>query len=151
MLIIKKPINLKSRDFECTLEDNFCHRIRGNYMLFTSNLNKEDLLHMVTMPPEVYLAEGNTTTFIQHHSIHENKEVKIDILNNLLNLPQFRRRKTNVLCNTHLHCNPKFSQITSLSHMDMTRLKGISFIGEEKEFISVNFQNFGHICNEPFL
>lgn len=85
MLIIKKPIELKSRESMCTLEDNFCHKIRANYSLLTSDLGQEDLMHMVTMPPELYLAEGNTTTFIHQNSVYENKEIKVDVLNNLLN------------------------------------------------------------------
>ena len=57
-----------------------------------------------TMRPEVLGGLGGFSgAFSLEKFIPSPPNNSFILLNNFLNLPQFRRRKTNVLCNTHLH------------------------------------------------
>ena len=85
MITIKSPIELKTRtDF---VHDNmaFEERIAGNYSLMGLEIGPEELLHIVSQPPEIYLAEGGATTIVGNTLIQSRNEEKLDIVNNMLN------------------------------------------------------------------
>ena len=85
MITLKSPIELKTRtDF---VHDNlaFEERIAGNYDLMGLEIGPEELLHIVSQPPEIYLAEGGATTIVGNTLIASHNEEKLDIINNMLN------------------------------------------------------------------
>ena len=85
MLIIKEPIKLNCKEMIQGVNEGFCQRIRSNYNLMTADLDGEELLHMVTSPPEVYLAQASSSQIMNQTMIFDQKEVKIEMMNNLLN------------------------------------------------------------------
>lgn len=85
MLIIKEPIRLNCKETIHTVNEGFCHRIRDNYHLMTAEMNREELLHMVTSPPEIYLAEPDSSQIMNQTLIFNQKEINIEMMNNLLN------------------------------------------------------------------
>ncbi len=85
MLKIKAPIPLVCRPSVLRLTDNFYQRVTGNYQILTASWNTEELLHLVTAPPEVYLAEGGMTTLVDASSTLLRQDVRLDIMNNVLN------------------------------------------------------------------
>ena len=86
MLKLKTPIGLVNRNITSKSVDGFFNRINGNYELINSSIDPEDLLHVYTQPPEVFLAEGDTTNIFNSNLNVENKQIqKLEILNNLIN------------------------------------------------------------------
>ena len=85
MLTIKAPIELKNRSGFVHDNEGFCHMITGRYSLMGSNIDGEDLLHAVTTPPEIFIAEGNQTTVTGNTFFNNRNEEKLEIINNVLN------------------------------------------------------------------
>ena len=85
MLTVKAPIELKCRAGIVPSYEGFVRRITGNYEMMSAAVTGEDLLHLVTEPPEVFFAEGSVSTIINQTNINQNQENKLEILNQLLN------------------------------------------------------------------
>lgn len=85
MLTVKAPIELKCRAGIVPSYEGFVRRITGNYEMMTAAVTGEDLLHLVTEPPEVFFAEGSVSTVINQTNINHNQENKLEVLNQLLN------------------------------------------------------------------
>ena len=85
MLTVKAPIELKCRAGIVLSYEGFVRRITGNYEMMSAAVTGEDLLHLVTEPPEVFFAEGSVSTIINQTNINQNQENKLEILNQLLN------------------------------------------------------------------
>ena len=85
MMIIKSPIELKVRTDLMHGYDAFGERIAGNYALMGLEIGEEELLHMVSSPPEIYLMEEGTTTIGGNTIISSRNEEKFNIVNNMLN------------------------------------------------------------------
>ena len=85
MLTIKAPLELTCRPSIVPSHEAFYHRIMGNYGVIGSGIDQEDLLHVMTMPPEIYLGEGGMTHVVQQMQIQNSQENKLTIINNLLN------------------------------------------------------------------
>jgi len=66
-------------------QEAFYHRIKGNYELISSGIDREDLLHVVTAPPEVYLGEGGMGSIVNNTRVQNRQETKMEVFNNLLN------------------------------------------------------------------
>ena len=62
MIIIKAPIELKIRTDLTQRNDSFGERIAGNYSLMGLEIGEEELIHMVSSPPEIYLADVGSTS-----------------------------------------------------------------------------------------
>ncbi len=61
-------------------------RITSSYSLMNSEISSEDLLHVVTQPPEVFLLGGDETNiFNSNVSVENINSNKYEILNNLIN------------------------------------------------------------------
>ena len=58
MLTLKAPLELRCNPAMISSQEAFYHRITGNYGLLSAGIDKEDLLHVVTAPLELYLEEG---------------------------------------------------------------------------------------------
>lgn len=86
MLKIREPIKLANRDIQISAGDGFYERITAGYSLMNSDISSEDLLHIVTQPPEVFLMEGDGTNIFNSNVNVENiNSSKFEILNNLIN------------------------------------------------------------------
>lgn len=85
MLTIHTPIELTVNPSILQLNDNFTQRLTGNYKMIGNGLEPEDMLHFISEPPEVYLAEGGMTALIDNKTIYENQNLKMDVINNVLN------------------------------------------------------------------
>lgn len=85
MLTIHTPIELTVNPSILQLNDNFTQRLTGNYKMIGNGLEPEDMLHFMSEPPEVYLAEGGMTALIDNKTIYENQNLKMDVINNVLN------------------------------------------------------------------
>lgn len=85
MLTIHTPIELTVDPSILQLNDNFTERLTGNYKMIGSGLEPEDMLHFMSEPPEVYLEEGGMTALIDNKTVFENRTLKMDVINNVLN------------------------------------------------------------------
>lgn len=85
MLKIKAPIELKCRAGIVPSYEGFARRITGNYEMMTAAVTGEDLLHLVTEPPEIFFEEGSVSTILHQTNINQNQENKLEVLNQLLN------------------------------------------------------------------
>ncbi len=94
MLKIKAPIELRCSTDVTTVGDSFGERIRGNYGVMGVGLSGEELMHLVSRPPEIYLAEGGITNLVSEANIENRQLNKVEIINNFLN---------RVLVNTDAH------------------------------------------------
>ncbi len=118
MLTIKAPIEIKSRTDFIKERESFNERIMGNYGLMGMEIGSEELLHIVTTPPEIYIAEGEMTTVSGNTVINSKNEEKLNIINNALNrilisvdtplTYQDRTYITDVLCKMGIRDDRKF-------------------------------------------
>ncbi len=85
MLTVKAPIELKCQAPVFSSWEGFYHKVSGNYQLMSSRIEQEDLLHLLSVPPEIYIGEGGMTSLVNNTRIQNNQETKLEIVNNLLN------------------------------------------------------------------
>ena len=85
MLTITAPIELKCKAPVTSAHEGFYHRINDNYAMITQNLAPEDLLHVMTTPPEYYFGEGDQTNIFQQTNRNRFQENRLEIVNNLIN------------------------------------------------------------------
>ncbi len=86
MLTISAPIEVKAKSTYIRDPEAFYHRIVGNYSLMETQIGEEDLLHIASTPPEIYVQEGEgMTSILQYNERNETNLNKVDILNNVLN------------------------------------------------------------------
>ena len=86
MLKLKEPISLTANINPIKINDGFGKRITGNYELILNDITSNDLMHAFTQPPEVFLAEGETTNIFNNNiNITNQQNKKLEILNNLIN------------------------------------------------------------------
>ncbi len=86
MLTITAPIEIKAKTTYIRDPEAFYERIIGNYSLMETRIEEEDLLHISTTPPEIYVSEGEgMTSIINQSQRNETNLQKVEILNNVLN------------------------------------------------------------------
>lgn len=85
MLTIRTPIELKNDPSILTVTDAFAVRIGANYEQMTAKLSPEELLHLISAPPEIYLAEGGAHSFVDLTNNVQSQELKLSMINNVLN------------------------------------------------------------------
>ena len=86
MLTVKAPIEIKARTTYVSTPEAFYRRITGNYSLMETPVTAEDLLHLSTTPPEIYVQEGEgMTSILTSNTRNETNLQKVEILNNVLN------------------------------------------------------------------
>lgn len=85
MLTIRTPIELKNDPSILTMTDAFAARIGANYEQMTARLSPEELLHLISAPPEIYLAEGGAHSFVDLTNNVQSQELKLSMINNVLN------------------------------------------------------------------
>ncbi len=85
MLTIKAPIAIKCGRAMASSHESFAQRILGNYQLAAAKMEREDLLHVVMAPPEVYIGGGALTSIVEDTRVRNIREMKLTMINNLLN------------------------------------------------------------------
>lgn len=85
MLTIHTPIELKNDPSILTMTDAFAARIGANYQQMTARLSPEELLHLISAPPEIYLAKGGAHSFVDLTNNVQSQELKLSMINNVLN------------------------------------------------------------------
>lgn len=86
MLKFLAPLKIKAKTTYIRDPEAFYHRIIGGYSLMSLHIDEEDLLHITSTPPEIYVAEGGEMTGIYTNSRHNEVNInKVNILNNVLN------------------------------------------------------------------
>ena len=66
-------------------QEAFCERITGNYMQIGQYLTDTDMLHLVSKPPELFVAGSDITGIFNSTDIENNQIQKTKIINNLIN------------------------------------------------------------------
>ena len=85
MLRLRAPIELKISAGMSKDHASDYNRMVANYSLMASDINPEEMLHVLTSPPEIYLAEGGMTTVTGTTVLNNRREENIEIINNVLN------------------------------------------------------------------
>lgn len=85
MLTITAPIELKCKAPENSMHEGFYHRIADQYSMMSTKLTPEDLLHVVTTPPEYYFGGEDETNIFQQMNVNTHQENKLEVINNLVN------------------------------------------------------------------
>ena len=85
MLKIKAPISLKCNTDITTVGDAFSERMKSNYSVIGSGLSGEELMHLVSRPPEIYVGDGGITNLVSEANIENRQINKVNVINNFLN------------------------------------------------------------------
>ncbi len=85
MLILKEPLKLKSLSPIAGRSDGFFDRMNANYQVLWAKYRPEELFHMMSVPPEIYINEGGAAAFITQNENHITQEVRLEMVYNLLN------------------------------------------------------------------
>lgn len=85
MLTITAPIELKCKAPENSMHEGFYHRIADQYSMMSINLTPEDLLHVMTTPPQYYFGGGDEMNIFQQTNVNAHEENKLEVINNLVN------------------------------------------------------------------
>lgn len=85
MIKIKAPIELKSRRDFIKDGSSFTERIMGNYSILGLDIGAEELLHMMSSPPEIYIAQEGAQTVVGNTFITRSNEDRLEVVNNMLN------------------------------------------------------------------
>lgn len=85
MLILKEPVKLKSLSPIIRRTDGFYERMHANYQVLWAKYGPEDLFHLLSLPPQVYVNEGGMTTFVTQNHNQMNQEVRLLLVHNLIN------------------------------------------------------------------
>ena len=86
MLMLSAPLEIKAKTTYLRDPEAFYHRIVGGYSLMAAHIDEEDLLHISSTPPEIYVMEGGgMTSVLSNNQSNEININKVNILNNVLN------------------------------------------------------------------
>lgn len=85
MLTIRTPLELTVNPSILTISDNFTSRMIDNYNQINADIEATDMMHFISAPAEVYVGEGGMTSLIESRNIFENQEIKVNIINSVLN------------------------------------------------------------------
>ncbi len=85
MLTIREPISLKIHKPMQSVREDMAEKMKANYGIMNTLIRKEELLHITSEPPEIYFAEGNDLNLFTNIKNENVQEVRLDVINNLLN------------------------------------------------------------------
>lgn len=85
MLKLHTPIELKNDPSIFTANEGFGARMSANYEQLAAHLAPEDLLHLISAPPEVYVVEGSTHSLVDLTNNFQSQEIRLNLINNVLN------------------------------------------------------------------
>lgn len=85
MITIVQPLPVALKADFLQSNESFADRIIGNYRQMAESVTAEDLLHLVTQPPEVFLMDGGAGVFMNETYVRNEQRQKVDIINNVAN------------------------------------------------------------------
>ena len=85
MLTIKPPISLRTQKRLSTIHQDMNEKIIGNYSLMNDSIRREELLYLTTSTPDIYFAEGSSTSVLNEITSQTRQEFRLDVINNLVN------------------------------------------------------------------
>lgn len=85
MLIINRPIELQSISTLNIHSDVLGEKISANYRMIGTKITSEELLHMTMLEPQVYVGIQNGSTLVVENNIHEDNQLKLDLINQMIN------------------------------------------------------------------
>lgn len=85
MLTIKTNIDYKCLTPMCKTKDPLSEKILGDYDLIKADFIPEELLHLMTETPDIYFQEGQISNILNDNRVVTNQNIKVDVLNNMLN------------------------------------------------------------------
>ena len=85
MLTITSPIKTALNPDLCETGESFARRIIANYDQINEFISREDLFHVVTQPPEIFMMGDGGSSFLSETEIHNTQLKKVEIINNLMN------------------------------------------------------------------
>ena len=85
MLTITAPIKTVLNPDLCESNESFGRRIMANYDQMSEFITREDLFHLVTQPPEIFMLGEGGSSFLSETEIHNTQLKKVEIVNNLMN------------------------------------------------------------------
>ena len=85
MLKIKPSESMRKLKPLTPFYSGFSERIRTNYGNINVRMEKEELIHLVSEPPEVFLEDFGMTTLTNNTNIHSTKNIKVEMLNEMIN------------------------------------------------------------------
>ena len=85
MLTITAPIKTALKSDLTGASESFAKRIIANYDQLSEFIDREDLFHVVTQPPEIFLMDAGNQSFLSETEVHNNQMKKVEIINNLMN------------------------------------------------------------------
>ncbi len=85
MLTITAPIKTTLNPDLCETNESFAKRIQANYDQMSEFITREDLFHLVTQPPEIFMMGDGGSSFFSETEIHNTQLKKVEIVNNLMN------------------------------------------------------------------
>ena len=77
MLKIKSADSMRKLKPLTPFYSGFSERIRTNYGAMNVRMDKEELIHLVSEPPEVYLEDFGMTRLTNNTNINSTKNIKI--------------------------------------------------------------------------
>lgn len=152
MLTLRKPIKLKANSPIRRKPSMQPNTMRLNYGLISSRIEPEDLLHLVTAPAQLFLAEGSVTNVLSGDTNRIHQESKLEVINNFLNriilnenghyTYQDRVYISNVLHQLGIQNEEKFmSMVQELKHHTDNTNRLINIYGQHSEIIHNLIQN----------
>lgn len=85
MLKLAEPLKLKLNTVMTTTSDAFSQRINSNYQIMNMTINREEFLHFIMNPPEMYYVEGGTTMLIEENQIVNNQKLNMNLIYQMFN------------------------------------------------------------------
>ena len=85
MLTITRPLPTALRADFLQSNESFADRIIGNYRQMAESVTAEDLLHLVTQPPEIFLMDGGAGVFFNETHVRNEQRQKVEVINNIAN------------------------------------------------------------------
>ena len=85
MLTITAPIKTVLNPDLAAADEAFARRIMANYDQMSEFITREDLFHVVTQPPEIFMLGDGGSSFLSETEVHNTQLKKVEIINNLVN------------------------------------------------------------------
>jgi hypothetical protein len=85
MITLKSPMVFGSLESITIYSDILGPKIMGNYSIIGTRVTSEDLMHMTTQPPEVFVNVENSQSFLNENNFNVDNGVKLELINQLLN------------------------------------------------------------------
>lgn len=85
MLILNKPVYCKCSRNILTVSNNLAERIEAFYRLLSVKVDAQELLHMVTAPPDLYIEEAGFTRAAEVPDRQQERQLKLEVISQLVN------------------------------------------------------------------